>query len=99
MNTLPEYLDRDAWDAFVEVRKRKGSRAPFTEYAAKLILRKLDEFWRQGWDPNHILEASIENGWSGVFICRDTPRRQLSTAEQATAAKVVQLASSAVRRM
>lgn len=98
MNTVPDYLDRELWDGFVEVRKKKGSRAPFTELAAKLILRKLEEFHRQGYDANSCLEESIENAWSSVYISRNTRMRQLSTAEQSNVSKITHLASTAVKR-
>ena len=90
---IPEYIDQEAWTGFCEMRKLKGSRAPFTEYAKKLVLRKLDEFYRQGYDVNSILETAVERGWSGVFICGDTPRRELTAADKANVAKVASLVS------
>lgn len=94
---LPDYIDPEAWGGFCEMRKLKGSRAPFTEYAKKLILRKLEDFYRQGYDPNHILETAVERGWSGVFLTNDTPRRQLKPEEKANQAKVLSMVGKAVK--
>jgi len=50
----------DAWDAFIEVRKKK--RAPMTPYAARLILQKLSE------QPQRAVEAldtAIQRNWTG----------------------------------
>jgi len=97
MSDLPDWLDTDAWYAYREMRKQMGKTAPFTEYAAKLILRKLEDFYRQGYDANSILETSIERSWRGVFICADTPRRQLTTGEKANVAKIAQLVARVVK--
>jgi hypothetical protein len=88
---LPEYIDAEAWDGFVEMRKLMGNRAPFTKMAEKLTLRKLEDFYRQGYDVNHILETSIEKGYRGVFLGADTPRRPLKPEEKANVAKVLQM--------
>lgn len=65
-------LDREVWQGFVELRKKKGQKAPLTAYGARLILRKLDRLQADGYDPNACLEQSIERGWSGVF---ETPSK------------------------
>lgn len=78
-NPLPAWLDVDTWEAFVEMRKAKGKRAPFTEKARQMLLKKLQTFRAQGYDANACLEESVMNGWSGVF----PPK--LSTANQKTA--------------
>jgi hypothetical protein len=88
---LPDYIDSEAWDGFCEMRKAMGSKAPFTEYAKKLTLRKLEDFHRQGYDVNHILETAVERGWRSVFLTADTPRRQLSTQEKQKVATIHQM--------
>jgi hypothetical protein len=60
----------EAWAAFVEIRKEKGKRAPFTEMARKRILFKLRSFEADHQDPEEILWTSVENGWSGVFAIK-----------------------------
>jgi hypothetical protein len=88
---IPEYIDIEAWDGFCEMRKMKGSRAPFTPLAKKLILRKLEDFYRQGYEVNTILETSIVNGWTDVYLRHDTPRRQMTPVDKANQAKVMAL--------
>lgn len=88
---LPDYVDVEAWDGFCEMRKAMGSKAPFTEYAKKITLRKLEDFHRQGYDVNHILESAVERGWRGVFLTNDTPRRQQTQQERQNVAKVANL--------
>jgi hypothetical protein len=88
---LPDYIDPEAWGGYCETRKAMGQRAPFTEYAKKLTLRKLEEFHRQGYDVNHILESAVERGWRGVFLTNDTPRRTLTQGEKQNVQKIAQL--------
>jgi hypothetical protein len=88
---LPDYIDHEAWTEFVAMRKLMGTRAPFTPYAEKLTLRKLEDFYRQGYDVNHILETSIEKGYRGVFLSGDTPRRQLTQGEKQNVQKIASL--------
>lgn len=70
MIALPGYIDPEVWAAYVQMRKEKGKRAPFTDFAAKLILTKLDRLKAQGNPPNEVLAESIMNGWSGVFALK-----------------------------
>jgi biotin operon repressor len=54
--------------AFEEHRKKL--RAPMTERAFELILKKLARFRAEGMDPIEVLEQSIMNGWVGIFPVR-----------------------------
>lgn len=65
---LPDFLDKELWDDFLEMRKKK--KIPFTERAIKLLIKKLTEFNDNGFDPNKSLESSIISGWTGVFPYR-----------------------------
>jgi hypothetical protein len=94
---LPDYIDPEAWDGFCEMRKLMGTRAPFTKLAERLTLRKLEDFYRQGYDVNHILETSIEKGYRGVFLGADTPRRPLKAEEKANVSKVLAMVGKAVK--
>lgn len=67
MNALPAYIDRELWDAFWEMRKKMGTRAPVTDFAKKLILKELMKFHGEGYDANNSLEQAIMKGWRGVF--------------------------------
>ena len=64
---LPDYIDPQAWADFVAMRRKKGSRAPWTEGAERLTLRKLAEMHEQGFDATASLEQSVMHGWAGVF--------------------------------
>lgn len=59
--------DSEAWAAFVDMRKAKGKRAPFTDLARKRILFELRRFAADGQDPEEILWTSTTNGWSGIW--------------------------------
>jgi hypothetical protein len=67
MNCLPAYIDSETWEAFWEMRKKMGTRAPITDFAKKLILKELMKFHAEGYDANNSLEQSIMKGWRGVF--------------------------------
>lgn len=64
-NTIPEWIDKNIWDSFLEMRKIMRSKP--TQKAIELLLLKLKHFREDGQDPNKILEQSIENNWKGVF--------------------------------
>jgi len=66
MIPIPSYIDAETWQAFCDMRKG-NKRAPFTDFAAKLILKELCKFHAEGFNPNESLEQSIMNGWRGVF--------------------------------
>lgn len=83
---LPVWLDRDAWAAFWDMRKR--IKVPHSARAEKTILNKLAQFFHAGHDPTAILDASTTNGWKSVFEPkaekngqRDNQRRRTSTDE------------------
>lgn len=66
----PSWIDKEAWDAFVEMRKAKGKRAPFTDKARDRIIIELDRLRSQGNNPDEVLWQSVVNGWSGVFALK-----------------------------
>lgn len=60
----------EAWVAFVDMRKAKGKRAPFTDFAKTRILFELRRLAADGHDIEEVLWNSVTNGWSGVFPVR-----------------------------
>ena len=64
---MADIENTEAWAAFIEMRKAKGKRAPFTDLARKRILFELRRFEADKQDPEEILWTSVTNGWSGVF--------------------------------
>ena len=67
---LPEWLDRELWASWVEMRKKH--KAPFTDRARRGILGDLTKLYEIGiTDPNDRLEECIKHGWRGVFFASD----------------------------
>lgn len=72
---LPDCVPRDAWDAFMDLRKQIHK--PPSEHAKRLLIKKLLKFQEQfGNDPREILERSVMNGWQGIFeLPKNQPER------------------------
>lgn len=62
---LPEYIDKEIFNSYLEMRKQKRSTP--TDHAKELLIKKLGEFKSNGDNPNEVLERSIMNGWTGIF--------------------------------
>lgn len=62
---IPEWIDLEKWEAFMEVRKKK--KAAQTDYAKQLILTELERLRATGEDPNAILDRSIVGSWKDVY--------------------------------
>ena len=67
MIPLPGYIDKDAWDGFVEMRKAMPKTKPFTTRAATLILYELQRIKDAGHCPNAALDQSTLRGWADVW--------------------------------
>ena len=66
--TLPEWIDPKLWDEFKEHRKLLGKNKELNHLSAKRIINKLIDFKEKGYDPNKIIDAAIENGWTSVHL-------------------------------
>lgn len=77
---LPAFIPADAWEAFVEMRKAKGKRAPFTDKACERMIKRLGELDAQGHDIEEALWQSVRNGWSDVY----PPKGQQQATQQRT---------------
>lgn len=86
---LPDWLDREAWSAFKDMRKAKGKRAPFTEAAEKRILWELDRLRAQGHPSGQVLWQSVVAGWSSVYQLKHV--QQDSTVESMEVAQTRKL--------
>ena len=84
MTALPAYIDPELWEAFCDMRKQMGKRAPFTDYAKVLVIKQLMKFHAEGYDANNSLENSITRGWRGVFPgeLRSVTRKDVDPALQ-----------------
>jgi len=69
---LPEWIDKQTWQDFLEMRKTK--RHPATARAVELLIKKLEELQSQGSDPNEVLNQSIMYGWTGLFALKEGGR-------------------------
>ncbi len=85
---LPEWINPETWMAFLEMRKSKKD-VP-TEYAKRLIIKKLDGFRKLGQSPDDVLNQSIENGWKGVFELKNRIKGTKETTQSQPAFKVVE---------
>ncbi len=66
---LPEWIDKDTWMAFLEMRKKK--RADPTDKAMQLLIKELDKLKGEGNDPNEVLNQSIMRNYTGVFPLKE----------------------------
>lgn len=91
LEALGAVVSRETAEAFIAHRKAK--RSALSAYAASLIAKKLTAHP----DPDSVLLASIENGWTGVFPEKSqakgekngqTPRRQFDAAINETARRL-----------
>jgi uncharacterized protein YdaU (DUF1376 family) len=63
--TFPDWLPKDAWDGFMEVRRAK--KAPYTTRAIGNLIADLDAMRIEGFDPTVVLDQSTTRGWTGLF--------------------------------
>lgn len=80
--TPPAWISPETWAAYDEMRREKGKRAPFTDKARDMIVRKLDRLRAEGQDPNAVLEESVMNGWTGVFPLKGQQAQQPQRTNQ-----------------
>lgn len=81
----PAFIPTESWEAFVEMRKAKGKRAPFTDKARDILVKQLAAMHERGISVGDALDQSTVNGWSGVFEPRGPThsRRETASANQA----------------
>jgi hypothetical protein len=70
MIALPDWIDREAWEGFCEMRQAM-KKIPFTDRAQKMVLKSLYELRAAGHDPNASLDQSTLMGWRDVFPPRN----------------------------
>lgn len=62
---LPEWIKKDQWDAFMEVRKLK--KAAQTNYAKRCLIKQLERLHKEGHETEKILDNSIINSWKDLY--------------------------------
>jgi phage replication O-like protein O len=80
----PEFISKSTWEDFIEHRKTTKPPSPLSAKAAELIFSKLER-WKsaKGWNPDDVLNQSIENGWKGVFELKTGTHRDTSPPARA----------------
>ena len=78
-NPCPDILSDEAWESFVAHRKAK--RAPLTEKSISLIGKTLMQAKSLGFDPVEVINRSVMNGWTGVFIPQTQPNRPAASSK------------------
>ena len=72
---VPDDLLNDAILAFIDFRKK--IKAPMTDHAVDLTIKKLNGMTNDNDEKIRILNQSIMNGWKGVFPLKETDQRQV----------------------
>ena len=81
--TVPEWIKKDVWNDFLDMRKRK--RAIPTEKAKQLLVKELEKLRAAGNDPSEVLNQSIMRNYTGVFpIQRGNARGNGAKGKMAT---------------
>ncbi len=62
---LPEWMPKEPWDGFVEMRKE--IKKPLTGRAIQLAINKLCDLKKGGHDPGDVLDQSTLGKWQGLF--------------------------------
>lgn len=62
---LPDWVPKQEWDNFVEMRKK--IRRPMTEAAMKLAVRELEKLRQKGEDVVSVINQSILNAWQSFY--------------------------------
>lgn len=86
---LPEWIDSEIWSGYLDVRKAK--KAAKTPRAWNLVVRELEKFRLEGYDPNEILSTSVRSNWTDVYRPKIPPPPKKAvyremTEEEASAA-------------
>ena len=66
---LPEWVSRDAWDGWVEMRKK--IKAPLTDYAKRLAIGELNKLRGQGHDPTICINLAISKNWKSFYAPKE----------------------------
>ena len=69
---LPDWIEREAWDGFEEMRRKE--RKPMTDRARSLVVKQLEKLRAAGNDVTACLNQSTMRNWCDVYpVKTDTP--------------------------
>lgn len=78
---LPNFIDKNLFDSFVQMRNK--IKKPLTDYAKELLLKDLTKFENiKTGNANIALENSIKNSWQGVFEPKNNNNNNYSPIPQ-----------------
>ena len=77
MIPAPSFIDAETWAAYCEMRKAMPRNIPFTDAAAKMVIRKLVQFHGQGYDVDYILTEATIGSWRSVYVPNECPMRNV----------------------
>ena len=69
MTALPAWIEKDAWQGYVDMRK--AMKKPMTARAETLVLKTLYLLRERGHDPNLSLDQSTLHCWQDVYPLKD----------------------------
>jgi hypothetical protein len=61
---VPDWVPKEEWSSFVEMRKKGG---PFTDRAKTLALGELAKLRAAGHDPKALIDAAVLRGWKSFY--------------------------------
>lgn len=74
IDAAEDFPPAEAWAEFLSMRKKL--KRPMTEYAQKLMIKKLRAYVANGQDAQAMLDQSILKGWTDVYeVKTDEPQR------------------------
>lgn len=65
-NGLPEWLPFEAWNGFVESRRKM--KKPLTDRAKVIAIKTLEKHKAEGYDPEFLLDTAVAKCWLGIYI-------------------------------
>ena len=74
ISELPTFIPEEHWNEYLSMRKK--IKKPATEFAQKLLIKKLAKFYTSGQDLEKILEQSIIHSWTDLYEVKEEQRTQ-----------------------
>jgi hypothetical protein len=83
IDELPDFIPAEHWQAFLDMRK-SIKKAP-TEFAKRLLIKKLAQFKQAGEDLEKVLEQSIVNNWTDLYSAKGKQKNPYETQAEKSA--------------
>jgi len=94
---LPNFIDKNLFDSFVQMRNK--IKKPLTDYAKELLLKDLTKFENiKTGNANIALENSIKNSWQGVFEPKPKQQQTFLTKQQIEEQRDLQIYSNLTKK-